>query len=321
MTVNFYSGSYSYTPTQYGTRTATRRVPYTATRQVPYQEEESYISNSKPKVYYLNALLVSWIIENGVRKTNVRNYKSKPFSGVNDPGTYFVSLKRSGEIPSSSTLVQQPIDETTKSPISSTGRYDVIIHGNITPDLFHITIEWGSPIYSTRTVTKYRTESYTEYRTESYQESYVISNAYSSVSCTGLSTSGTTGLINSSYTGRVLVSTDGANYTYYSGTSLNNLLTTSSIPVYTAILSESGSTLGLTNGSSYTKSTIESKVAEYNAAQGISNVREELEPTRTYLNTISTTGLEEVKVRYETIYGAGVNNYTLVKAILAKAYM
>ena len=314
MTVNFYSGSYSYTPTQYGTRTATRRVPYTATRQVPYQEEERYIS-STPKVYYLNSMWVTWIRENGKTKRDVRNYKSMQFSSQSVASGYFNNLKTGGNLSSLAILQSTPIDKTTSSTTSSS------TSGGISPDYYFITIEWGSPIYSTRTVTKYRTESYTDYRTESYQESYVISNAYSSVSCTGLSTSGTTGLINSSYTGRVLVSTDGANYTYYSGTSLNNLLTTSSIPVYTAILSESGSTLGLTNGSSYTKSTIESKVAEYNAAQGISNVREELEPTRTYLNTISTTGLEEVKVRYETIYGAGVNNYTLVKAILAKAYM
>lgn len=312
MTVNFYSGSYTYTPTQYGSRTATRRVPYTATRQVPYQEEERYIS-STPKVYYLNAHLVTWIKENGRRKDNIRNYKSKMFTSENGAHGYFVTLKNTGCLPSSARIFNT-VDKTATSTRGSSGGI-----GGIVDDGFYITIEWGTPIYSTRTVTKYRTETYTDYRTESYQESYVTSNAYSSVSCTGLTTSGTTGLINSSYTGRVLVSTDGINYTYYSGTSLNNLLTTSSKPVYTAILSDSGSTLGLTNGSTYTKSTIESKVAEYNAAQGISVERVELEKVASYLNNVRDGRINEINRRYNELYNTGTRYYQDVKAIIMQA--
>ena len=295
MTVNFYSGSYTYTPTQYGTRTATRQVPYTATREVPYQEEERYIS-STPKVYYLNAWSVAWMNINGSRQTNVRNYKSSSFSSEIAAKSYYDDLLRREMIPKATNLQGYVLDLTVET---------IIRPSSFPNNNFIITLEWGSPIYSTRTVTKYRTESYTAYRTESYQESYVTSNAYSSVSCTGLTTSGTIGLINSSYTGRVLVSTDGTNYTYYSGTSLNNLLTTSSKPVYTAILSETGSTLGLTNGSSYTKSTIESKV---------------LEKVASYLNNIRDTVINDINRKYNGFYNNGTRYYQDVKAIITQAY-
>lgn len=320
MTVNFYSGSYTYTPTQYGTRTATRRVPYTATRQVPYQEEERYIS-STPKVYYLTAKSVTWIYINGVRHSNVSNYKSSSFPSQNAAKSYFNDLSGRLLIPRDSRLETTLLDYTKPVTAPSGSSLSGSLGSVKYPDnTFFITAEWGSPIYSTRTVTKYRTESYTDYRTESYQESYVTSNAYSSVSCTGLTTSGTTGLINSSYTGRVLVSTDGANYTYYSGTSLNNLLTTSSTPVYTAILSESGSTLGLTNGSSYTKSTIESKVAEYNTTQGIYAERVELEKVASYLNNIRDTVINDINRKYNEFYNTGTRYYQDVKAIIVQAY-
>lgn len=151
-----------------------------------------------------------------------------------------------------------------------------------------------------------------------YEDVYVSASA--SVSCTGLAMSGTTALINNSYSGRVLVSTDNINFTYLSSTSLNGLLNTSSTPVYTAILSDSGSILGLTNGTSYTKTDIESKVADYNTSQSISVERIELEKVASYLNNIRDGSINEINRKYNEFYNTGTRYYQDVRTIILQAY-
>lgn len=107
--------------------------------------------------------------------------------------------------------------------------------------------------------------------TSTYSRGTSTTPASASVSVTGLTASGTTVSINSSYSGRVLVSTDGTNYYYSSGTSLPVSLGTSSRTVYVAILSTSGSALGLSNGSRYSKSTLDSKISTYNTNETKNN--------------------------------------------------
>lgn len=104
-----------------------------------------------------------------------------------------------------------------------------------------------------------------------YSKGTSTTPASASISVTGLTASGTSVSISSSYSGRVLVSTDGTNYYYSSGTSLPVSLGASSRTVYVAILSTSGSVLGLSNGSSYSKSTLDSKISTYNANETRNN--------------------------------------------------